>query len=576
MRKDINSAKFQGMFFRKVVLAFLFGIIAINCAAQAPLKYSDGVKSFHLHDFMELLGDEACAVGEEEVLSRKDFLPYNQLEDRSKFNCFWVRFEIDNPSPKPIKLYLNTVYSDSVEVFIKNGNTLELSDLSGYLVPKKPHKLNPYRVSLSEINLPAAAKTTYYLHFYSSSQGARFFHSLSFSLGFDLFSYEGVQSTFFDLRDIAFLFAGCLLIMFFFNLMMAFKSEDKVYFWLAFYNLVFCLNSMNAYAYGVSSGLLENPLITLILHFNIPILLILVYGQFAVHFLEIKEILPKITRIISSLSFSVLLAPVLFLLGLTDIAVSFVAVVASAGLGLIFYSVFKKYQVKHKLSSANYFVIGSMLTALFFLNYLSAIIFEERDFYFNEFLVIFSAVIELFIFTYASVQKFVSAQKEVATLELKKRALLDEQAEIKEQLVEKNKSLVAKASAELARNQKQNEVLALLEGLSPAPDSESKSKLKKAIAKIKKLSYDESFEEDFLIHFNGVHVGWSDRLLAKHPDLSINNIRLCSYLKMNFTSLEIAQLQGVEKSSVNQARYRLRKKMNLDNETDLIAYLNAL
>ena len=90
MRKDINSAKFQGMFFRKVVLAFLFGIIAINCAAQAPLKYSDGVKSFHLHDFMELLGDEACAVGEEEVLSRKDFLPYNQLEDRSKFNCFWA------------------------------------------------------------------------------------------------------------------------------------------------------------------------------------------------------------------------------------------------------------------------------------------------------------------------------------------------------------------------------------------------------------------------------------------------------------------------------------------------------
>jgi DNA-binding CsgD family transcriptional regulator len=67
--------------------------------------------------------------------------------------------------------------------------------------------------------------------------------------------------------------------------------------------------------------------------------------------------------------------------------------------------------------------------------------------------------------------------------------------------------------------------------------------------------------------------GFFRRLKEKHPELTPNDLRLCSYLRMNFTTKEIAHLLNISGRGVEIGRYRLRKKMNLPHDINLSEYL---
>lgn len=562
---------------RQFILWLVFGGIAFGCNAQNDIVSLGDKDSYHLHSGMEILWDEDGTLSLDEVAGQAVFQPYAELKDfQLDAEVIWLRFRIGNHTTKEEQYFLNTVYFDSVEVYELKGNRLALQGKSGFLIPVDRRNIEVFRTSLAPINVASESNSTFYVRIHSGSKFSKSFSRLSFSVGFDLFTFQGVQNTFFNLRDHTFLLAGVLLMMFFFNLLLAYKAREKVYYWLAAYNLISCLNYLNAYGYTLSSGLLESKAIMQMLQFNLPVLLMFTYGWFTLYFLELKAYFPRVSRIIVALNCLLVVVPVLYSLGYINMALGLVICLTVPGLGLVLFSLFRKYREKQNLDSVNFYVAGSCLISVFFINYLFGIIWEESNHFWNEILLLCAAIGELMIFTYAAVQKFVKAQRAVVSMKKNEFNLLEEQEEIKEELAEKNKALVTKTSQELSRYQKQKEALTLLQKIVLPIDSEFNSDLHNAIQKIKKLSIDKSFEEEFLVHFNGVHIGFSDRLHTRHPNLSINNIRLCAYLRMNLTSLEIAQLQGVEKSSVNQARYRLRKKMNLGNDLDLVAYLASV
>ena len=58
-----------------------------------------------------------------------------------------------------------------------------------------------------------------------------------------------------------------------------------------------------------------------------------------------------------------------------------------------------------------------------------------------------------------------------------------------------------------------------------------------------------------------------------HPKLTPNDLRLCAYLRLNLSSKEIASLLNISSKSVEIKRYRLRKRMNLEHETNIIGYI---
>jgi len=61
-----------------------------------------------------------------------------------------------------------------------------------------------------------------------------------------------------------------------------------------------------------------------------------------------------------------------------------------------------------------------------------------------------------------------------------------------------------------------------------------------------------------------------------HPDLSDREIRLSALLRLGLSSKEIAGLFNISSTSVDQSRYRLRKKLGLQADSNLVDYLLSL
>ncbi|HWR74196.1 MAG TPA: two-component regulator propeller domain-containing protein [Bacteroidales bacterium] len=67
--------------------------------------------------------------------------------------------------------------------------------------------------------------------------------------------------------------------------------------------------------------------------------------------------------------------------------------------------------------------------------------------------------------------------------------------------------------------------------------------------------------------------GFFRKLKSKYPTLTPNDLRLCSYLRMNFTTKEIANLTNISSRAVEIGRYRLRSKLNLKHDVNLTEFL---
>ncbi len=95
----------------------------------------------------------------------------------------------------------------------------------------------------------------------------------------------------------------------------------------------------------------------------------------------------------------------------------------------------------------------------------------------------------------------------------------------------------------------------------------------------KMIRTQQSLDEDwsgFKTHFEGVHPGFFDRLRAQVDKLSPQDERHCSYLKMGLSTKEIARLMNISPTSVQMARYRLKKKLQLEKDDDIYQYINDL
>ncbi|WP_138434613.1 tetratricopeptide repeat protein [Winogradskyella algicola] len=75
--------------------------------------------------------------------------------------------------------------------------------------------------------------------------------------------------------------------------------------------------------------------------------------------------------------------------------------------------------------------------------------------------------------------------------------------------------------------------------------------------------------EQFRTYFEDVHTDFNSKVINSYPEVSNNDLRLMSLLKMNLSSKEIANILNISTEGVKKARYRLRKKLNLTSEDSL-------
>ncbi len=105
----------------------------------------------------------------------------------------------------------------------------------------------------------------------------------------------------------------------------------------------------------------------------------------------------------------------------------------------------------------------------------------------------------------------------------------------------------------------------------------SPAELNKEIGQIiKVMEQDSSIDSDwehFSQNFDQVHSDFLKRLGEQYAHLGPNDFKLCAYLRMNLSSKEIAALMNISVRGVEASRYRLRKRLGLDTETNLTEFL---
>ena len=87
---------------------------------------------------------------------------------------------------------------------------------------------------------------------------------------------------------------------------------------------------------------------------------------------------------------------------------------------------------------------------------------------------------------------------------------------------------------------------------------------------------DDDNWEKFRENFNMVYDNFMHQLTTHFPDLKKNDLKLCAYLRMGLSSKEMASLLNTSVRSIETARYRLRKKLNLGQGENLTSFIQRI
>jgi tetratricopeptide (TPR) repeat protein len=96
-----------------------------------------------------------------------------------------------------------------------------------------------------------------------------------------------------------------------------------------------------------------------------------------------------------------------------------------------------------------------------------------------------------------------------------------------------------------------------------------RSNINKVIRTIDYNLQDDEGWDQFKRRFEEVHRDFNKTVKEKYPSVTANDLRLMALIKMNMSSKEIASLLNISPEGVKKARYRLKRKMELETEESL-------
>ena len=122
---------------------------------------------------------------------------------------------------------------------------------------------------------------------------------------------------------------------------------------------------------------------------------------------------------------------------------------------------------------------------------------------------------------------------------------------------------------------KNNETITrMIEGIEGGmKNGASLNDLQAILNNLRNMEHDHSWKE-FEVRFTQVQKDFYDRLNTAYPDLTPNEKKLCAFLRLNMTTKDIASITHQSPHSINIARGRLRKKLDIVNsDENLVNFL---
>ena len=174
-------------------------------------------------------------------------------------------------------------------------------------------------------------------------------------------------------------------------------------------------------------------------------------------------------------------------------------------------------------------------------------------------------------------RQFKVVEQEKTILEQDERIKEKEMQLLHESVESKNRNLAAKAIEMLRINETIGEVINKLEQMKNLnlPDQKFSKHIKEIARELENQTNTNTWKEFDKI-FKNIHNEFYDHLLIICPTLTASEIKIAALLKLNLSTKEIAAITYKTEDGIKSTRYRLRKKLNLSGDENLIPFLMKL
>ena len=179
-------------------------------------------------------------------------------------------------------------------------------------------------------------------------------------------------------------------------------------------------------------------------------------------------------------------------------------------------------------------------------------------------------IIILFIIIFILYRK--NERSKIRQAELRQQNLELEKENLQKELNYKTRELTTNVMYQLKKNNFIWNVSEKLKILTHNLKPENKVTVSEIIKEMESVMSKESWEE-FEARFNEVHSDFYDKLIKDFPDLTPNELKLSAFLRLNMTTKDIATITYQTNHSITVARHRLRVKLGLERDDNLVAFL---
>lgn len=138
--------------------------------------------------------------------------------------------------------------------------------------------------------------------------------------------------------------------------------------------------------------------------------------------------------------------------------------------------------------------------------------------------------------------------------------------ELEKSITEKDHELTVQAMHLLRKNQALEHILKNLKQWTKNSKTQDKGDIQDLIKYLKKQVDSENDWKQFHHSFEIAHPGFYNRLQTKHPTLTEYDLKLGALIRLGLDTVELATFLNITMDSVRKARFRLRKKLDLQDE----------
>ena len=168
-----------------------------------------------------------------------------------------------------------------------------------------------------------------------------------------------------------------------------------------------------------------------------------------------------------------------------------------------------------------------------------------------------------------------SEQKQRITgIELEKSRL--QKKELENKIDFQSKQLTTHALNMMQKNRLFKSLVKDLDALKRLPDVEKNQQINRLKRQVSQSLRGEKDWELFKMYFEKVNKNFYVKLKNNYHDLTSSELKLCALIKLNLNIKETAAILNLSPETIKSSRYRIRKKLNLNQEDDLAEFIQMI